>query len=320
MHRTAALQQQRLCLRRLRKCFNVWSAAMRLQRSVLQALSLADAHAHTGAYPPPQFVRVRPHAQVSAQTDRPCCHPSLPVVLHRLALRSLLPLVCTWRQQAVRSRALRWGRKRTCARAMMLWAERRKHAVAAVVGSSGHAQNRDTAGLKGIELVRSSPSTAAVRNATLQSSLPSQTYGIDGGGNDYHRHRRHFVADDDSGSRDDDDDEDDESDSEIARPRGEDEERDQVNDDDNDGDDQRWQQLVSPKNGYFGGRSSRIYSAAALSPSRDHAAPAATAKPAASRRYVDTLCTRLLHVTYSLTARAACFNRLTRIHLLLLLR
>jgi hypothetical protein len=123
MRRIRAVQRSRLRLRRLRHCFGTWAAVSQLQSAVLAALSATDSSNNQGVTGP-VFSLAQPRAHAAVQTS--CIHPSLSVVIHRLASRSLLPFLCAWRHLARRCCALRWGRELICARVMRVWAGRSK--------------------------------------------------------------------------------------------------------------------------------------------------------------------------------------------------
>lgn len=123
MRRIRAMQRFHLRLRRLRKCFRIWAAASQLQSAVLSALSTIDSDNLQGS-PRPSFARVRPQAHAAVQTS--CIHPSFPVVIRRLAIRSLLPFVYAWKHISRRCSARRKGRKLICSRVMRVWTGRPK--------------------------------------------------------------------------------------------------------------------------------------------------------------------------------------------------
>jgi hypothetical protein len=116
-----AMQRLRLRLRRLRKLFRAWAAAALLQRAVLAALSEANSQDLPGGSSA-RFVRARAQAPASVQTVRMRSHPSLPVVIYRLASHALAPYLRAWRHAARRTSALRWGRRLACKRVMRVWA------------------------------------------------------------------------------------------------------------------------------------------------------------------------------------------------------
>ena len=122
MRRVRAFQRLRVRLRQLRKCFGAWAADAQLHVSVLAALAFSGAKEQDGSLC--QFVRVRPHAHSSVQTVRPSVHPSLSVVIKRLALRSVLQFLHTWRKVTRCSCALRWGIRHIFARVMRVWTYR----------------------------------------------------------------------------------------------------------------------------------------------------------------------------------------------------
>jgi hypothetical protein len=123
--RIRSQQCKRVHFRLLRHFFVAWVSAWQLQCLVLSALSSIDAEANQDN--PPLFVRVRHSAHASVQTRRPCIHPSLSLVIHRLASGALVIFIRAWRRAARRMRALRWRLKRLFARVLKAWAYRPKH-------------------------------------------------------------------------------------------------------------------------------------------------------------------------------------------------
>jgi hypothetical protein len=119
-----AFQRWRLRLLLSRKFFMSWAAVTQFERAVLAALSVADVRNHESSSS--QFVRVRPQAHSFVQTARPLSNPSLPGLIHRFVMCSLVPFFLTWKKSALRSRAVRWDIKRTFARVMKVWTHQRK--------------------------------------------------------------------------------------------------------------------------------------------------------------------------------------------------